>query len=440
MKPLRAALSAVAITVVCVPAARAGAAPPSAPPQAPTESAQPGQPNRPVELSRGQAVREAWAHNPGLTAARQQVEQAKARIVEARALPDPSLSAEYDDETGLLSPGSSPGQIYELDFDVPFPTKLRLGGKAATDLYRSAELDYTQVRQELAADTVAAYDALLVAQRHLEDLEQAKALADDFLAKTKARFDAGTVPEIDVIKAKVDRAQAETGLIAIQRQLATSRSALNRLLGRPLASPLELSDPLAVPPPLPPLDALIDLAAAHRPDLASLAAQRKAASASTKLARSYWLPDFSFGLARNTYQGDSSTFTTVAGISFPLFFWQHQKGQVAEARHYEEELSASSRDLEAQVALEVRTAFQAADTARRQAIYLRDQLLPEAQRAYDIASKSYSLGGLSALDLLDSKRTLLDAESELADALGAANDSRADLERAIGTTLPAANS
>ena len=428
MKPLRAASLAVAITTICLPAARAGTA---LPPAAPEVTA---------GLSRQQAVAEAWANNPGLAAARQQVAQARARIAEARALPDPALSAEYDDESGLLSPASAPGRVYGLDLAVPFPTKIRLGGQAATDLYQAAELDYQQARQQLAADTVAAYDALLAAELHLSDFQQAKALADDFLAKTQARYEAGTVPEIDVIKAKVDRAQAETALISTGRQLATSRSTLNRLLGRPLASPLALSDPLSVPPPLPPLGALVELAAAHRPDLASLAAQRQAAHAATRLARSYWLPDFDFSLQSNTYRGDPSTFTTVAGISFPLFFWQHEKGQVAEAEHYEEELSASSSDLEAQVELEVRSAFQAADTARRQAIYLHDELLPEAQRAYDIASKSYSLGGLSALDLLDSKRTLLDAESELADALGAANDSRADLERAIGTALPAADS
>jgi outer membrane protein, heavy metal efflux system len=428
MKPLRAAWLAAAIITVCVPAAGAGTAPPADAPEAP------------ARLSRRQAIEQAWAHNPGLAAAREQVAQAQARIVEARALPDPALSAEYDDESGLLSPGSSPARVYGLDLAVPFPTKIRLGGKAATDLYRSAELDYQQARQQLAADTVAAYDALLVARRHRSDLEQAEALAEDFLAKTKARFAAGTVPEIDVVKAEVDRAQAGNALIAVERQLATSRSALNRLLGQPLATPLELTDPLSVPPPLPPLTALVQLAAANRPDLASLAARRQAASAATKLARSFWLPDFDFGLARNTYRGDVSTFTTTAGISFPLFFWQHKKGEIAEAEHYEEELSASSSDLAAQAALEVRSAYQAADAARRQAIYLQDQLLPEAQRAYDIASKSYSLGGLSALDLLDSKRTLLDAEGEFADALGAANDSRADLERAVGTTLPAANS
>ncbi|MGE5760196.1 MAG: TolC family protein [Gemmatimonadota bacterium] len=45
------------------------------------------------------------------------------------------------------------------------------------------------------------------------------------------------------------------------------------------------------------------------------------------------------------------------------------------------------------------------------------------------------MGGSSTLDVLDARRTLLDAESQYADALGVANDARIDLERAIGASL-----
>jgi len=37
--------------------------------------------------------------------------------------------------------------------------------------------------------------------------------------------------------------------------------------------------------------------------------------------------------------------------------------------------------------------------------------------------------------VLDARRTLLDAESQLADALASANIARADLERALGVPL-----
>ena len=75
------------------------------------------------------------------------------------------------------------------------------------------------------------------------------------------------------------------------------------------------------------------------------------------------------------------------------------------------------------------------NTALQQARYLRDELLPEARQAYDIASTSYRLGGSSALEVLDARRTLLDAASQYTDALGALDDAMAQLELAIGAPL-----
>jgi len=84
-------------------------------------------------------------------------------------------------------------------------------------------------------------------------------------------------------------------------------------------------------------------------------------------------------------------------------------------------------------------AYAEATTALQQAIFIRDSLLPEAREAYRIVATNYSLGGISALELLDAKRTLLEAEGEYADALGAANDARSDLELAVGAPLPPAS-
>jgi Outer membrane efflux protein. len=83
----------------------------------------------------------------------------------------------------------------------------------------------------------------------------------------------------------------------------------------------------------------------------------------------------------------------------------------------------------------VRTAYATATAALRQAIYLRDQLLPAAREAFRAASASYAIGGLSAFEVIDARRTLLDAESQYSDALAAANTSRSELERAIGAPL-----
>jgi Outer membrane protein len=158
----------------------------------------------------------------------------------------------------------------------------------------------------------------------------------------------------------------------------------------------------------------------------------------TTLFRSheFWAPDITLSMTRNAVDATPPTYTTAVGFSVPIFFWQHQRGELAMARHREEELVANIADLRAQVSLDVQTAFSNASTALRQAIFIRDQLLPEAQEVYRVASVSYGLGGSSALDLLDAKRTLLDAENQYVDALGAANDALAGLELAVGAPLP----
>ncbi len=401
---------------------------------APTAAAQPAP--EPVRLSRAQAVERAIAANPAIAAAGEQVEQARARAVEATALPDAALSTTLEEEASLLRPRTATAKDIGIGFTIPFPEKLRLSGRVARAAVRSAELSLMQLRQQIALQTAQAYDALLVALRHGEDLANAKVLAEDFLAKTQARYLAGTVAKLDVVKAKVDVAQAQTNVIVNERAISTSRATLNRLTARPLGAPVEPTDALSAPPPLPDLGSLERLALASRPEVQSLAAERTGARDATTLARRYWLPDLSLTLSRNFTAGDPPAFSTAASINIPLFFWQHDRGFIAEARHHEAELSATASDLAAQVGLDVRVTFAAAETALRQVVYLRDELLPEAREAYRIAAASYGLGGLSALELLDAKRTLLEAESQYTDALGAANDARADLERAVGAPLP----
>ncbi len=389
----------------------------------------------PLRVSRREAIDTALAHNPQLAVARAQVDEAEARVTQATAFPDPTIAADVVGQPSVARPGTNTGHDLGVGLTVPFPTKFLLRNSVSRADVESAEFSYTQLQQQIASQAAQGYDALLVALQHHVDLTEGRRLAEDFLEKTQARYSAGTAAGLDVIKARVEVAQADNDLIANERDISNARAALNRLMGRLLGAPLETADPLAVPPPLPDLAALLDTAQALRPELMGLASQQRGASAATSLARSYWLPDLSFNMTQNSLVGAPATYTTAIGFSFPLFFWNHTRGEVAEASHREAELSASHRDLAAQVDQDVRATYAAAETALRQAIFLRDQLLPEARRAYDIALTSYGLGGASALDVLDARSTLLNAESQYADALGAANDARADLERAIGRSL-----
>ncbi len=135
-------------------------------------------------LSRREAIAEALARNPALQASREQVAQARARVSQAKALPDPFFSATLEEQESFLKPRSATAKDLGVGFTLPFPTKLRLAGRVATADLRAAEFAMMQLGNETAAQTAQAYDALLVAERHRQDLTAGRGFAEDFLKKT----------------------------------------------------------------------------------------------------------------------------------------------------------------------------------------------------------------------------------------------------------------
>ncbi len=394
-----------------------------------------------LRLTRRDAIADALTRNPQIDVAREQSAQARARRVEAVAIPDPALVGSIAQNSATLNPGLAASRAVGVALDVPFPTKFGLRNRVATADVRASESNIRLQQQTIASSTSATYDSLLVARRLRAILQEARQLSMEFLTRTQARYTAGTVARLDVIRAQVDVAQSDNALIANERDVANAQASLNRLLGRVIGLPIAPVDSLAPPPALPDSTTIERIALASRPEVAVLESQQRGAQANTTLLKQFWLPDLTFGITHDFTLPDAPLVSAGVALPLPILFRQHTRGEIAESQYRERELAASARDLRAQVTQDVRSAFANANTALRQVVFLRDQLVPSAREAFRVASVSYGLGGLSALDVLDARRSLQDAETQLAVALGAANSARADLQRALGvplTSLPTA--
>ncbi|MDQ6611469.1 MAG: TolC family protein [Gemmatimonadota bacterium] len=390
-----------------------------------------------LRLSRAEAIAEALQRNAQLEIAREQTAQARGRRAQAIALPDPTLSAGFDGAPGPFRFGAAGTRPVSVGLSIPFLDKFRLNNRIGNADIRASESNYRLEQQNVALQASATYDSLLVAYRHREILTDTRKLASDFLIRTQARFDAGTAAKLDVIQAQVSVAQAQTELIANERDIAAAQASLNRTLGRVIGAPIIPGDTLALPRELPDSSMIEQTALRDRPELAELKSRQFGAAAATSLTKEFWLPDLTFAVQRDYIAPGAASFTTGIALPLPAFYWQHARGDIAIAQHFEKELAASYRDLRAQVTQDVRTAYANASTAMRQVVFIRDQLVPGAREAYRVASTSYGLGGSSALEVLTARSTLLQAESQLADALALANVARADLDRALGL-LPVA--
>jgi len=389
-----------------------------------------------LRLSRRQAIAEALTRNAQLEIAREQTAQARARRVTAIAVPDPTLVAAFDQEATLFGFGGAGSRPVAVALTVPFPDKFRLNNRIGLADIGASESNYRLQQQTVALQTSATYDSLLVALQHRTILRETRDLAADFLKRTQARYDAGSAPRLDVIQAQVGVAQAGNDLIANERDIANAQASLNRTLGRIIGAPVAPTDSLGMPTELPDSATIDQIALANRPELNVLRNQQAGARASTSLVKEFWYPDFTFAVTRDYIAPGAPLFTTGISLPLPALYWQHSRGDIAQAQHFERELDATYRDTRAQVTQDVRSAYANASTAMRQVTFIRDVLVPAARESYRVSSTSYSLGGSSALEVLTARSALLLAESQLADALAAANTARADLDRALGLAPP----
>ena len=392
-----------------------------------------------LRITRRQAIATALLANPQLEVAREQTYQVQAQRVEGIMIPDPTLNASLDSISRFGNIGSAPSRPVGLGIVVPFPDKFRLRNTIGVEAVHTSEAQFRLLQQQIASQTGRSYDSVLVTRMHRRDLTEARQLASDFLTRTQARFNAGTVARLDVINAQVSLASADNDLIGNARDVTNAEAALNRMLGRPLGLPLAATDSLDAPAALPDVQAIEQTALRTRPEITGLEAQLRGAKANTALTKELaFTPDITAGANRDF--GDpawysTTTYTLGLTLPIPILFWQHTKGDFAETHHRELELTATLKDTRAGVAQDVRVSFATADAALRQVIFIRDQLLPSAREAYRVAASSYAIGGLSALDVLSARTALLAAQSQYADALAAANSARSDLERAAGVPL-----
>jgi len=147
-------------------------------------SAQQQEPSRPLadslRLTRRQAIAEALNRNAQLDVARQQTAQARARRIEAIAIPDPTLAASYDEQSRLFNFGRGAARNVGIGIAIPFIDKFRLRNNVARADIGAFESNYRLQTQLIAAQTSMQYDSLLVARKHRDVLLEGRTLSADF--------------------------------------------------------------------------------------------------------------------------------------------------------------------------------------------------------------------------------------------------------------------
>jgi outer membrane protein TolC len=315
---------------------------------------------------------------------------------------------------------------------------------AARARSRAAEHGVSAARVRAAADVTLVYLDALDAQA-LVDVRRAQDVHARELQRTaEGRYENGTVPEIDVLQARLAASEAQVALMEAEAEARARRLELAERMGPGADPALLLAEPDA--PAAPDTAAVRARLVAHSPLLAAARAEHDAARREARAARLELLPTLSVGVDRlwsewgrtrdalttqprnaQTYYRLNLTWSPLAAPGAILGGRQRAAAGVLQARA---EASAAARTLEREVAVGVER--------WRLASALRDRAqlnLALAERQREQAEERYRVGVATLSERLNAAVLWAQAARQDAVARHAPLRAVAGLERSTGVPL-----
>jgi cobalt-zinc-cadmium efflux system outer membrane protein len=413
---LRAGLT-IAVFAVSAPALHAQAAPQGLTPVAQLPS---------PPLTFEAALERALDNNPAIAAARLRRAIGMRGVDVAAERPNPEFRAELEKE--------APKESYSLG--VP----LELGGKRGRRIavgeavVRTTEAEIGQTLVDVRAAVRRAYFTRVAAEARLTLVGELRDLAQRARDAAQQRFDAGSVPRLELVQAELALAQAENDRVGAQAAADAARVTLDALLGFPLDASPALVTPLDAGA-LPALPAALQAARSSNSELAVLDRRLDEQRARVALARSLQTPDVTpeATLTRRAEPEFGTGWRAAVGIALPVFT-RHRAGvevEQATLAQLELERAAALARIEGEVASG--TALAAAQ--RQQMQEYRDRILPQALDVERMAEDAYRLGQTGISALLLALQATRDARLKSLAAAEQYQNALADLERTMGTTI-----
>jgi cobalt-zinc-cadmium efflux system outer membrane protein len=156
-------------------------------------------------LTLNEAITLALQHHPLLTAAWQRIEAARGRLVSAKALPNPSLTA-----VPFGVPESKP-LLLQQPVELPFKRTVRI--KTAESEINAALADYRTVELDVIFAVKVAYVDLQAAVAVYRLTEEAVATAQTLHDLAQKQFTLGAVPFVHVTRTEIERQRIEQELV-----------------------------------------------------------------------------------------------------------------------------------------------------------------------------------------------------------------------------------
>ena len=386
-------------------------------------------------------IERALVNNRDLRMAVINVERARgtARIARSPLLPSAGVGVQGSIGSGPDSYQSGVNASYEFDLFG----KLRNQSAAAQNALLSQEQNARTAQQALVSQIAQLYLTALADRAQAKLASSTLKNNQEVLDLVDKRHTVGVANGLELAQARSQVEAARTALAQYQGQIEQDRNLMTLLVGEPVPDTVyarSWDSNLVVVPPLPanvPSEVLL-----RRPDIMAAEYSLRAANANVAAARAAFFPSISLtgsggvgGTSLSDLFSGDFLWNFVPKVTLPIFTGGALQGQYAVAKadqdlalaSYEKTIQSGFREVADGLAL-VRT--------QQDQLTAQTNLVRAASRANELVRVRYRYGYDSYLNLLDSQRSLYQAQSALINTQLMAQINRVKLYQALGGGAP----
>ena len=389
----------------------------------------------------GLLVEQALERNPEIKAMARNFDMMRARVPQAKALPDPML--ELGNISSLIplppfrgqSGDTSSERMIGVSQEIPFPGKRALRGQVAEAAAGAEWWNFEQTRLGVVAEVKDAYFELFYVTKAIETITKNRKLLEQFAKIAEARYAVGRGIQQDVLKAQVEISKLVDQTTVLEQRRLTAEARINSLLYRELETPVGRTEEIKPREFDYTLAGLNERAVAGNPSLKAQRRQVERAQYGVRLAEKEFYPDFTVGVTYTNRPGMPEMYGVRVGVSLPVYARQKQRPALEEAAAGE---AVERRRLENSTAVlffKIKDRYLAATTAQRLIKLYGTTIIPQSSLSLESAIAGYEVGRVDFLTLLDNLTTLLGYELNYYEQISMLERAVAGLEPLVGADL-----
>lgn len=394
-------------------------------------------------LSVHDCVHIAMHNSPKVIQARLNVESAEIGLSNAKSTLLPTASASVS--TGAINSKTAGSPRTTNDY-VNSSVDAGLSISGITDIGRTirtqqlevdrAQLNLEEAENELVSSVKNAYYGLLAAQRTVEIRTQSRDLYQEQYDRTKAFYDEGLRPKVDVTTAEVDLNNAILSLIRAKNMVKTQNASLANVMGVQRNEEFILSGEIETEEFPLTFEEVLTRAYENRPDVRSSKVALQINEIKLRQAKAGYWPTFTLGAAfsksGDEFRLDNDETRLFAGVEIPIFSAFKVHNGVKQAKVNLASAENSDRSLANDVYQSVQNAFVKLNEAA-ESIPVAVSNVEKAKENMELAQGRYNEGIGDMLSLKDAQVAYTDSELSLLTARYDYAVAMAELKKAMGT-------